>query len=143
DAADDCRRAARATSERMNERPTDIIRPVAGLDPTSDSARARTGDGVRPMTELVRIGWERIQLILALRGSSPADPRLEHHPQRPGEPGDAAEPGEPMTPTWSGDTDAGRMLRFNVMLGPSQAPLADGSWILCAAPGEPLVLDRP
>lgn len=88
------------------------------------------------MTSLARIGWERIQLLIELRGPVPSDPRLE----RIDDSGDGA---EPMRPTWSGATDGGLLLRFNVMLGPGQAPLADGTWHLCGGAGEPLMLDRP
>jgi CDP-glycerol glycerophosphotransferase (TagB/SpsB family) len=119
---------------------TDIIRPVAGLQPRPDPARARVDDDARPMSALVRIGWERIQLVVELRGSAPAAPRLEHRGDELAEPD---EPTAPMPPTWSGATADGHLLRFNVMLGPGQAPLADGTWILCATPGEPLVFDRP
>ena len=48
-----------------------------------------------------------------------------------------------MAPTWAGAIDGRRLLRFNVMLGPGQRPLADGTWTLCAAPGKPMALDRP
>ena len=117
--------------------PTDIIRPVTGLEPRPDVQPTGSGEHATPLTALAGIGWERIQLVIELRGSVPAAPRLERRPHNT----DLRD--EPMEPTWSGATDDGLLLRFNVMVGPGQAPLADGTWILCAAPGEPLSLDRP
>lgn len=79
------------------------------------------------------IGWERIQLVLRLadQGASPPDPRLEHVLA------EGPTPREPMRPTWHGRTGDGRLLlRFNVMLGPGQAPLARGLWQLTAGPAE-------
>jgi CDP-ribitol ribitolphosphotransferase len=122
---------------------TDIIRPVAGLEPRPDPARARVDDDARPMTALVRVGWERIQLVIELGGPAPSAPRLEHQADGTADAAESAVPAEPIPPTWSGATAGGRLLRFNVMLGAGQAPLADGTWILCAAPGEPLALDGP
>lgn len=110
---------------------------MTGLERRPDAQPTSFGDHVGPLTALAGIGWERIQLVVELRGSAPAAPRLEHRAHGPD--GRA----EPMEPTWSGATDDGVLLRFNVMVGPGQAPLADGIWILCGAPGEPLSLDRP
>jgi CDP-ribitol ribitolphosphotransferase len=77
---------------------------------------------------LESIGWERIQLVLRLAGDLEA-PRLEHVPE------EGAVAREPMRPTWHGvDPEGGRRLRFNVMLGPGQAPLARGTWRLCDGP---------
>jgi CDP-ribitol ribitolphosphotransferase len=82
------------------------------------------------------IGWERIQLVLRLAGGgAPVDPHLAHVVDD-----EDATPREPMSPTWQGlGPDGVRVLRFNVMLGPGQAPLARGTWRLCAGQaGEPL-----
>ena len=105
---------------------------MAGTD-APDSA---TGDGRGPGgvaeagVALEAIGWERIQLVLRLAGAGHIDdPRLEHVPA------EGAEPREPMRPTWRGRDDAAdHVLRFNVMLGPGQAPLARGTWQLSAGP---------
>jgi CDP-ribitol ribitolphosphotransferase len=99
---------------------------MAGTD-APDSA---TGGGRGVALEA--IGWERIQLILQLAGGDGRldDPRLEHRS------GEGGEPRDPMRPTWQGFDDEGRhLLRFNIMLGPGQAPLARGYWQLTGGPG--------
>lgn len=88
---------------------------------------------------LQEIGWERIQLVLRFTGAdAPWDSlRLEHVPA------DDESPREPMPPTWTGAADDGaRLVRFNVMLGPGQAPLASGTWRLAVGgdSGSPLRL---
>lgn len=114
----------------------------------SDARDSATGGGRDPGTvagegvALEAIGWERIQLVLRLRGGDPTreDVRLEYldGPDMP--------PREPMRPTWGGVAEDGaRLLRFNVMLGPGQAPLARGTWRLSAgAPdsGSPVPIGR-
>ena len=76
-----------------------------------------------PQLEIVAIWWERIQLHVTVRGAPDgAELGLTHV--------EADEP--PMTPTWcSREGDAAR-LRFNVMLGPGQMPLAFGRWTLAS-----------
>src|SRR5688572_17251701 len=68
----------------------------------------------RPLVELVELGWERIQLRLALRGAAQGggDPNWVR----------AGEEGGTMPPTWAA-TDEALRLRFNVMLGPAQMPM--------------------
>jgi CDP-ribitol ribitolphosphotransferase len=79
---------------------------------------------VGPRLEIVTIGWERIQLVLVVRGAPPEGfPRWERL--------DGDDP--PMPPTWSSRDGELLRLRFNVMLGPGQMPLAFGRWVLRVA----------
>jgi CDP-ribitol ribitolphosphotransferase len=76
--------------------------------------------------EITAIEWERIQLHLEVRGATEGgEPILSRVD------GDGDEP--PMTPTWSSREDDLLRLRFNIMLGPGQMPLAFGRWILAVA----------
>ncbi|MFN2417325.1 MAG: CDP-glycerol glycerophosphotransferase family protein [Candidatus Limnocylindria bacterium] len=83
--------------------------------------------------ELVSLHWERIQAVLRIRSTMgalcPEEIRLARS---------APEPAEPMPPTRSEHHDDELVLRFNVMLGPGQHPLASGRWLLCLRTGAPL-----
>lgn len=116
----------------------DIIRPVTGSDRERSPVDPGDERGARPRAALASVGWERIQLVLHLREVDPeaaGQLRIEHR---------SDEPSEPMSPTRLAPRPDGVIVRFNVMVGPGQAPLADGTWILCAgsgaAAGEPLLL---
>ena len=106
---------------------------VTGSDAQDSPAGSRPAVGGPPVggVALEEIGWERIQLVLRLRGADGRGDRLrlEHVPE------DDQPAREPMPATWTGVTEAGaRLVRFNVMLGPGQAPLAAGTWQLSAGP---------
>jgi CDP-ribitol ribitolphosphotransferase len=106
---------------------------MAGTDAEDSATRGGNGPDLTAgaAVALEAIGWERIQLVLRLAaGNVPLDdPRLEHAAV------EDASPREPMRPTWQGTDDRGhRVLRFNVMLGPGQAPLHRGTWQLCSGP---------
>jgi CDP-ribitol ribitolphosphotransferase / teichoic acid ribitol-phosphate polymerase len=99
-------------------------------DPAAAGGGRPSGVAAGGSVALEAISWERIQLVVRLTGSVDHldDPRLEHVPA------EADEPREPMRPTWQAATPHGRIMRFNVMLGPGQAPLARGTWRLSAGP---------
>ena len=78
-------------------------------------------DAAVPRVEVVTVEWERIQLVVRIRADDDgATFRLEHD--------DAAL--APMQPTGWSVEDGVLRLRFNVMLGPGQMPLAFGRWAL-------------
>jgi len=112
---------------------------VTGSDAQDSAAGGRPVAGGSPVGGLALedIGWERIQLVLRFTGDdAPWDTlRLEHVVT------DDSPPRGPMPPTWMGMADAGaRVVRFNVMLGPGQAPLAGGTWRLTVGTDPPRTL---
>jgi CDP-ribitol ribitolphosphotransferase len=81
------------------------------------------------MATLEGIGWERIQMVVRLRpedGAALGNLRLVRA---------AAGPSEPMRPTWRGEGAGVTIARFNVMLGPGQQPLEEGTWVLHVGDG--------
>lgn len=109
---------------------------MTGSD-AQDSAAGRrplAGDSPARGLALAEIGWERIQLVLRFTGGDGpwATLRLEHVAA------DGSPSHDPMAPTWTGVADDGaRVARFNVMLGPDQAPLASGTWQLAIGADAP------
>ncbi|HEX7173335.1 MAG TPA: CDP-glycerol glycerophosphotransferase family protein [Candidatus Limnocylindria bacterium] len=102
---------------------------------SAEGGQPLAGGTPDPGFVLEGIGWERIQLALRFTAADgPWDTlRLEHLPS------DDEERREPMPPTWMGTAEAGdRMVRFNVMLGPGQAPLAAGTWRLAVGGDAPV-----
>jgi len=83
--------------------------------------------------------WERIQLVVCLRpiGGSLDPARLRLEP--PSGPASAHGDPSPMPPTHLDADPRGIRARFNVMLGPGQAPLMRGRWVL-AHDGVPLTV---
>jgi CDP-ribitol ribitolphosphotransferase len=94
------------------------------MKPTA-SERAGPGPRSPAALEILAIEWLRIQVVLEVRSSSgnlvdPGALRLAHRH------------GPSMPPTaWRRDGDR-ILLRFNVMQGPGQSPLALGRWTLVA-----------
>lgn len=87
----------------------------------------QAGPGPRPPAglEILAIEWQRIQVTLDLRPTAPdaVDPAVLRLVRGRGR-------GASMSPTaWRRDGDR-ILLRFNVMQGPGQAPLAPGRWTL-------------
>ena len=82
------------------------------------------------MVALAAIGWERIQLVLTLVPG--ASVLIEPHLRFEAAEGEG--PAKTMPPTWIGrDQERAVVVRFNVMLGPGQKPLAAGTWTLAHA----------
>jgi CDP-glycerol glycerophosphotransferase (TagB/SpsB family) len=84
-----------------------------------------------PALELLGIEWQRIQVVLDVRPTDGAtvDPtavRLVHGGRR----------ALAMPPTAARREGERTLLRFNVMQGPGQAPLAPGRWTVVAGGGE-------
>lgn len=105
---------------------------MTGSDAQDSAAGGHRAAGAPPVRgpALVGIGWERIQLVLRFTDTAGAWDRLRLAQV----PADDTPPREPMAPTWTGPADDGtRIARFNVMLGPGQAPLAGGTWELTGA----------
>ena len=86
---------------------------------------ATLSDGVISV-HLLSLHWERFQLVIRLgsddAGFVASGLRLERM--------DAERPIDPMPPTRLDAENDGLRLRFNVMLGPNQRPLASGLWVL-------------
>ncbi len=94
----------------------------------------QAGPGPRPPAalEILAIDWQRIQVVLDLRsaGSPAVDPAALRLAR--GRAGSAS-----MPPTaWRREGDR-VVLRFNVMQGPGQSPLALGRWTLVMGDGGP------
>jgi CDP-ribitol ribitolphosphotransferase len=86
----------------------------------------------REEAELVSLDWERIQVICRLRFPRPGPAPIESIRLQ-------AENAPPMAPTHAETSDGIVAVRFNVMLGPGQQPLAEGRWTLATDAG-PLCL---
>ena len=117
---------AHRDSLRRNRRPG----PPRIIRRGVDLSRGRLAERVPadPALEIVSLRWERVQLVIrARRGSFGPDDGRRFRLERAS--GRAA-----MSPTraWSEGDDL--LLRFNVMQGPHQDPLARGRWILTFAP---------
>ena len=104
----------------------------------SDARPGLAQPGADGDVQLVHIGWERIQLVLQLRSAARG---TEIGPLRLEQRDDSSL--QAMPATWAGDLPDGVIARFNVMLGPGQAPLAAGRWELCDASGAPVTLADP
>ncbi len=90
---------------------------------TLQLAERATGAATTPAAELAGLSWTRTQLAVRLRagtGSLPDPDRLVLVG-----PGDAR-----MPPTGRSNDDDATVVRFNVMSGPGQQPLASGRWTL-------------
>ncbi|MDQ3691672.1 MAG: CDP-glycerol glycerophosphotransferase family protein [Chloroflexota bacterium] len=76
--------------------------------------------------QLLALDWQRFQLVLRLRsndqGLIASGLRLDRL--------DTERPIDPMPPTHLDAEDDELLLRFNLMLGPGQRPLASGLWVL-------------
>jgi CDP-glycerol glycerophosphotransferase (TagB/SpsB family) len=113
-----------------------------GAQDTAADGGRRPGGAAGDRIVLDTIGWERIQLVVGLAGDIAVleDLRLELVRE------EGAQPREPMRPTWMGAPSGGRrVVRFNVMLGPGQAPLARGKWELMVGTdggARPIVFER-
>jgi CDP-ribitol ribitolphosphotransferase / teichoic acid ribitol-phosphate polymerase len=110
------------------------------MSPATDApAHASTPD-------IVDARWERIQIVVRLRGAAPGPAvrlrQTERKPEldasrgpattrdAPALPVDAGDPTASMSPTAERDEAGDRVVRFNVMAGPEQMPLRAGRWRL-------------
>jgi CDP-ribitol ribitolphosphotransferase len=126
-----------------------IERTIGDQDVVDDgsptgSAAGRTvapAAGTPRGVELVEVDWERIQLVLRVRASDPAaadaDPSrfalLRRKTRNEAGARHARGAGLEVMPSTGGRLDgADVVVRFNVMCGPGQMPLAAGSWELVA-----------
>lgn len=103
--------------------------PVVSSLPMKPTPTDQAGPGPRPPAalEILAIDWQRIQVILDVRptGSMAIDPAALRLVRGRGH-------GASMPPTaWRREGDR-ILLRFNVMQGPGQSPLALGPWTLAA-----------
>jgi CDP-glycerol glycerophosphotransferase (TagB/SpsB family) len=93
---------------------------------TLQLAERATGAATTPAAELAGLTWTRTQLAVRLRpgsGTLPDPDRLV-----------LVGPGDAGMPPTGRSTDAGAtVVRFNVMSGPRQQPLASGHWTLSVA----------
>ncbi len=98
------------------------------------STAAEVTPRAEPRPEIVAIRWERIQLVLAIRGMPPG-PVPQWHQLRTGVP--------QMPPTWFARQGDEIRLRYNVMLGADQMPMAFGRWTLTTQEPDAAEAARP
>ncbi|MGQ0609094.1 MAG: CDP-glycerol glycerophosphotransferase family protein [Chloroflexota bacterium] len=94
------------------------------------------GTSEGPSTEVFALGWQRIQLVLHLRATQGASVPIDAGACFLAL-GDAARngPSHDVMPATNDTTKhRGRVIRFNVMAGPGQMPLAAGTWKLIVRP---------
>ncbi|MEJ7802472.1 MAG: hypothetical protein WKH68_03750, partial [Candidatus Limnocylindria bacterium] len=87
---------------------------------------ATTSPGALIDVQHLSLHWDRFQLVIWLRSSDTGliatGLRLDRL--------DTKRPIDPMPPTRLDPEEDGLRLRFNLMLGPNQRPLASGLWVL-------------
>jgi CDP-ribitol ribitolphosphotransferase len=118
-----------------------IERTIGDQDVVDDGSPNRSAGGTAvaavagvPLDiELVEVGWERIQLVLRVRGSDPTGAAAEAaHLALVRRDARGERPDELMPATGGRLDGAHAVVRFNVMCGPGQMPLAAGRWELVA-----------